>query len=129
MKTAKNLEEAEAIGGDFYEEVKTLVELIGLDDPSEGFDYNFGGDCHLVETAEDLKSIDTLVPLPDGSSCFSLFEKASVYDVCSETESQKFIQVVLISNNSGGATYFIPVDIAANCPTVQESIELTRVTS
>ena len=68
-------------------------------DPTEDFQFNLGGDFYMVETLADLKSISS-----NGET--SLFDGAIDLDVA-ELLTPELCMICIITNNSGGNTYFI----------------------
>jgi hypothetical protein len=68
------------------------------------FEEVFGGDIFLVEKQEDLLAI------PIASMDESLMEASDVFDIFKETES--YFMILLITNNTGGPTFFVPKKFA-----------------
>lgn len=122
----------ECANTDFKEEVELLISLwlgdtpIDSENTTESFDVYFGGGFYLVESLEDLKQIETMMPQPEQNRYLSLADNAAVFDVCEWTSSGKFVNVSLITNNSGGNTYLIPKSIAEQSPNVLTSIQLSH---
>lgn len=92
-----------------------------------------GGDAFVVETEEDLKQIDTLAGIDAAGSIVerlsdkavrsaNITETASDYDGAEYIANGKYVFIFLATNNAGGATYYIPREIADKHPTIAESI-------
>jgi hypothetical protein len=99
----------------FVENADSVADLM-----NKPLDEILGGGIFLVESEEDLKEVPTTIP------GISLFEKADSYDICEVTPDGLFVTIVLITNNSGGNTYMIPIELANTLPNVLRSIELTK---
>lgn len=90
--------------------------------PSLDFSYYFGGDFFIVETEEDFKSIRDAThfslplapPITERVGSFDIFEL-----ICEDS----FIHIFLASNNSGGDSYFVPIELANKFPFTAETVE------
>jgi len=76
------------------------IELFNAEelDAKEDFQFNLGGDFFMVETLDDLKEIS------DGRT--NLLEGPISLDIA-ELLTPELFMICLITNNSGGNTYFI----------------------
>lgn len=88
----------------------------------EDFLNDFGGFFYLVETEEDLKEIPTTVIINDKYS--NLKDSASAFDIF-ERLDDNFYHVLMVTNNSGGNTYIVPISIVENNPNALKSRDLT----
>lgn len=94
--------------------------------PADEFEDELGGGFYLCQTSEDLKEIrntkktNELVP-----QFASLATAADCYDVAEWLdEAQTFAAFLMIWNNAGGSTYFIPKSLMNE--NAYESIALTQ---
>jgi hypothetical protein len=92
-------------------------ELFPEEYENQTLDYLFGGEVFLVEEKEDLKQILTIMP------GVYLFDSNSAYDIYEVLPDKTYLMLCLITNNSGGNTYFIPYDLAMAWPTVRDSYQ------
>jgi hypothetical protein len=91
------------------------------------FMYYYGGDVYLIETEKDLKEIST--PLWEESVTdrfLNITETPAAFDSCSWLSTGDYVQIYLVTTNTGGPTYFIPKEIANNNLNVLRSIELSN---
>ena len=94
--------------------------------PDEDYEDEIGGGFYLCEKLEDLKEIKNTRKTNDLVPSFaSLATAADVYDYADWMgESQTFAAFLMIWNNAGGSTYFVPKTLMNNFAI--ESITLTQ---
>lgn len=90
------------------------------------FDYYLGGKPCIIEETADLSNLTLYEENPETGDWFNILEKPGVFDVVDELEGG-WIAFVIISNDSGGNTYFIPEWMKAHCENIQKSITLTYI--
>lgn len=103
------------------------------DEVAKDFNLYLGGQVKLVESFEDLKLVPTIeeskldkqLQLPDLQGWASILETASSYDLAEKLPEGDFIVMFIATNNAGGDSYFIPTDIADQCPNIELSIKIT----
>ena len=125
MIIAKNLKEAEdSFPTDLYELVKGRLEALAdeYEEPVEetlesSFESLYGGNYHYCNMVADVKDI------PSGVGDKSLAEVAGVFDVVVYVLDGAYLEVALMTNNSGGNSYFIPRAAVVAYPTIQETID------
>jgi len=102
-------------------------EFNDYDRENDTFEFLLGGNIFLIETVEDLKEIDTTVPRTDTQGYKSLYETSAIFDIAYYIgPNQEYAMIVLIVNNSGGPTFYIPKDIYTQCRYIDESIVRTK---
>ena len=87
------------------------TELVGLEDDVLFSEY-LGGQFHLVETDADLSEIPTM-------SGRSIREYPSGFDIMEKVGG--YWMICMMVSNSGGNTYFVPLEIADRYPTIGQS--------
>jgi len=123
------------VGGpiEVYEYIKSICD----NDPdmdTTDLENEFGGKIYLIETVEDLKSIYTcqeskLPKHEQHDMCggwASIVEIADSFDACEYIGNNKFVNILLCTNNAGGNTFIVPRVIADTCENISKSIELTN---
>jgi hypothetical protein len=86
----------------------------------------YGGNVHVIETLEDLKEIKTSIESEVNENDWaSIVETPAAFDACRQI-TKNFVEVYMTWNNDGGPSYFIPTEIAAQCPNVAESIKMSK---
>lgn len=86
------------------------------------YESDFGGHFFIIETVEELSKVPTTVE-KDGAF-LSAAETTAPYDVAEMVG--EYIMLVLITNNSGGNSYFIPEAVWQEVPYVQDCIRITN---
>ena len=116
---------------DVYRYLKELCDKVGV---NTELSREFGGEFMLVESADDLGQIGTLVEsvLPDNlaelGGWASILETPAVFDMCDFINEEKtYVAILLCTNNAGGTTYFVPADIARTCENIKASMTMTAV--
>jgi len=79
-----------------------IAQHISQDDCYEPFMWSLGGDVYVAETLSQVQAI------LESNHYFDIFEEIN----------DSWIMAVVINNNSGGPTYFIPVDLFQECKEV-----------
>jgi hypothetical protein len=111
----KNLEELKAADKNIYD---NICDCVFPSDVKSEFMLIFGGDVHVIETAEDLSQISVGgVSLTD--AVVEGFDVAEYVGTGAE-----YIMFVTINNNGGGPSYFIPKAVYDQNPNVEASLEL-----
>lgn len=115
MIVFKNLNELKKGPKPIYEDI---LECISPTDYKDPFLTSIGGDVHLVENLEDLSQISI-----NGTSLNDAVVQGfdAVEYVGTEDE---FIMCLIINNNAGGPSYFIPRAVYSVQPNVELSLEL-----
>lgn len=134
MQQFKNLEELKLAPMSIYGEMKTLMERIGeglnetgmltdvLNDDmiaSLPFMTYLGGDVFVVEDDEDLKEVSIYDDM-------SISELASAYDLAIILPKLDYAMFVVMTTDSGGATYFIPQEIYEDSPNILLSLIISN---
>jgi|GEM_PF-2655114 len=84
----------------------------------------FGGDIHIVESSKDLVEIS--LPSSWGADeDKNITQGAEVFDIARYCCKGKYAEILLITNNGGGNTYFIPYSVVKQCKNVHLSIRMT----
>jgi hypothetical protein len=122
-----------------YQYIKAMVDRCNQELPPEehvgkNLSNEFGGKFLLVEDIADLKKIYTSaeseLPVaeqdPDCGGWASIVEAPNSFDMCEWILDGGYVAVLLCSNNAGGTTFFVPEEIANNCPNLLASIDETR---
>jgi hypothetical protein len=87
----------------------------------------YGGYLNIVETIEDLKEIPTTHLVEDPEPRWAnILEEADSYDLCRWLEDGRWVEIMMCTTDAGGATYFVPREIALQVPNVISSIELSK---
>jgi len=125
MKVYKNFEELASGPKQVYN------YFLGLEDntPHNHLFMNwYGGDIHVVESIDDLEEIKIFGIVSEKSDLewASLNEIAGIFEICSYLPDKSYVNIFTATNDSGGPTYFIPAAIAEQCPTLLESIVLSK---
>jgi len=89
------------------------------------FDYYLGGKPCIIETYDDLSHLNLWEENPETEEWYTILEKPGDFDVIDEFH-EGWIAFVIISNNSGGNTYFVPTWMKDLCPNIQKSIDITN---
>ena len=92
MKVFTDIRALEDYNSFLADHLKKHIDRCDLD---QDFDYQFGGHVHVATTVEDAEKI---------------FKENEYYDIA-EDINDSWHMLVVINNNSGGPTYFIPRDI------------------
>lgn len=123
----KNLEETRKLLGEDHVITKYIeglnAECTSDEYDGECYDYCFGGHFYICDKPLDLEQVQTLLEDEDGRYK-TLFETAASFDVAEKVGD--YIAVALLTNNSGGNTYFITKEVQEAIPHVVDCIELTR---
>jgi hypothetical protein len=94
---------------------------------SEDIEADFGGGIFIVESAQELGEIETASWSEEHGRYFSLAEVAAVFDVAEWAEpGGEYAVFLLITNNAGGNTYFVPRHIAEANSNATDSILMTE---
>ena len=128
-------------GMKIYHNMKELVAeaplpiLLHLYDKNcdTNFEIWFGGNVYEIENEEDLKEITGwkeegwFQTLDQGPCSFDICDWLNLKQLrLKNLEKNKWVEIFLVTTNSGGPAYFIPGHIALKCPNVLKSIELTK---
>lgn len=111
MKVFKNLAELEAVG---LSSIAAVMRLIMDEDADALFMEAVGGDVFLLETLEELRDILYKFNPPLIVTPAHEWEESTLHqlDVVFEIDEAKdYWGFVTINNNSGGPTYFVPVQV------------------
>jgi len=92
MKTFQNLNQLDDYNSFLHDHI---AKHIAQDDRSEPFMWSIGGDVYVAETLSQVREI------LESNHYFDIFEEIN----------DSWIMAVVINNNSGGPTYFIPIDL------------------
>ncbi len=119
MKICKNLEDFNAIMPkavkDDYQEVLRSYPEWEFEHPEEKdklFESYLGGYVYLIESLDEIKEIETSKFHPTEDRFFNLSECSDIFDICERMPNNEFVQVVKITNDSGGDSYIIPRHLA-----------------
>jgi hypothetical protein len=85
----------------------------------------YGGDTCIIETEEELKEIPTTIAADDDSRWLNITEIPDSYDACRWIADGKYVEIYMATTDAGGPSYYVPKEIADNCPNVLESIRLS----
>ena len=103
-----------------------MMELVeefadGKDPRQASFTALFGGPAKVVERLADLGEILTLEERE--GRALSLLETASAsFDVAEWVCEGAFARFVIVDTDLGGSQFYVPGDVAAECPYVGQSI-------
>ena len=98
-----------------------MIDFIDID-----FQYYFGGEIYIIEVYKDLVNIESWSERGDYNYA-SILEEPTQFDICQYTEDKSFVILCMITNNSGGNTYFIPARFVKLCPNLEKTIELSTI--
>ena len=119
MKICKNLEDFNTIMPkvvkDDYQEVLRSYPEWEFEHPEEKdrlFESYLGGYVYLIESLDEIKEIETSKLHPTEDRFFNLSECSDIFDICEWMPNNEFVQVVKITNDSGGDSYIIPRHLA-----------------
>jgi len=104
-------------------------EQLALDqDNAEAEDLQnyFGGNVFLIQKTVDLKEIPLVSTLHDEHDTRTILDTPDSFDMCREILDGAFIEIMLMTNNGGGHTYYVPKSVADGTPNVRASVVLTR---
>jgi len=126
MKVYKDFNELKNGPSEVFEYIK------GLDDNYEIHNHSFmdwyGGNIHVIETKEDLREITIYGKFSESNpdEWETLADVAGCFEICEFLPTGTYVNIYTTTSDAGGPTYFIPFEIAIKCPTVLESIELSK---
>jgi len=124
MKIYRNFEELKSAPPEIYAYFVTMED--GKIHDKDFMDW-YGGDVHLIETEDDLKEIKTTIVSKDNPNEWaSILEKADSFDSCRILPHSLYVEVFNATTDAGGSSYFIPLKLANEYPTVIESINLSE---
>jgi hypothetical protein len=109
---------------------KYFLEMESHEPPVDERDFMeyYGGYVCVLEHAHELTEIPTTVEAIGENRWKSLAEVPDSFDACRWIADGKYVEVYMATTDAGGASYFIPLDIAAFNPNVQKSIEMSNET-
>jgi len=127
MKTFRTFNELEeAAPGDLADYIFHLERNSNITGEELFMDY-YGGDFNVVETVDDLKDIMTTHLIEDPEPRWAnILEEADSFDLCRWLPDGKWVEIMMCTTDTGGATYFVPRDLALQVPNVISSIELSK---
>lgn len=102
--------------------IKDILDNYGIED-SEEYEDELGGAFYVVESAEDLKEVKVL-ERDDNGGWNSLYYTEGSFDSAEFLANGKYAAFLMIWNNAGGNTYFIPKELCSKH--VLDSIALTQ---
>jgi len=133
MKICKNLEDFNAIMPkvvkDDYQEVLRSYpewEFEHSEEKDKLFESYLGGYVYLIESLDEIKEIETSKFHPTEDRFFNLSECSDIFDICEWMPNNEFVQVVKITNDSGGDSYIIPRHLALQHRFLIDSILATN---
>jgi len=106
---------------------KYVMDMESHEPPHDGvllMDY-YGGNFHILEFASEIDLIETSKESEDGLRWLTLTETDDTFDICRWVMDEKYVEVVMMTTNAGGYTYFVPSAIAKDCPNLMRSIGLS----
>ena len=108
--------------------ITTMNDQLGPDleaGEDEDFVTYFGGNLYLIEEYADLTEI--YLPWdPNIVKDATILDGAAEFDIAEWVCDNTYAQMMLITNNGGGNTYFVPRIIARTVPNIIESMKLTK---
>ena len=110
---------------DYIDEIVMSLEAECNVLPEDTFMDILGGDFYIVESPEDLKEIKTFHFGRTGEF-LTLAEASGAFDEMTKIGEDEYVTLLVITNNSGGNTYFIPIDIYNGSRFLIESYSLTN---
>jgi hypothetical protein len=110
MKEYKSIEEMADVPEDVWLAVSAL-------DVQDDFMENLGGNMFILETLDDLALVDVFNLDNPGAT---LASSVGQFDIAEELAGGEHIMFVMITSNTGGATYFVPKHLWTN--NVRESL-------
>lgn len=102
--------------------IKDILDNYGIKEFEE-YEDELGGAFYVVETAEDLKQIKVLEK-DDNGGWNSLYYTEGSFDSAEFLANGRYAAFLMIWNNAGGNTYFIPQEFCNKH--VLDSITLTQ---
>jgi hypothetical protein len=139
MNVIKNLNQLDTLTDDklkisLYREVLQLLDPDEVVKSDDLFDYALGGYILICEDEDDLKWIYTAkesdLPKEEQKEICggwaSIVETPDSFDVCEYFLDDKYVKIILCTNNSGGNVFIVPKELAQKEPNIQKSIELTQ---
>jgi hypothetical protein len=132
MKIYKNLEEFQSASDDVKAQFNVLFEnpddynLMLFDHPEDAptaFMNYLGGYIYVIESLDDIKQIDVDSYCEPENRFYNLSETSGVFDMCEWTKDHKFVQVMMVTSNSGGAIYLVPRHLALQHRYLLDSID------
>lgn len=119
MKICKNLEDfnaimPKAVKDDYQEVLRSYPEweFEHSEEKDKLFESYLGGYVYLIESLNEIKEIETSKFHPTEDRFFNLSECSDIFDICEWMPNNEFVQVVKITNDSGGDSYIIPRHLA-----------------
>ncbi len=85
-----------------------------------------GGSIYLLESLDEIGKIDTSIPHPVEDRWFTLSEVSDSFDICEWILDHQYVQVVMITSNTGGSTYIIPRNLAIQHRFLLDSLDKTN---
>lgn len=127
MKEYKTIEDLNSAPEEIQNEMQDMINSLPPEELEIGLlDTILGGNVFLVETVEDLTQIKTGNWSASDERYLDVTEAVFIPDVIEETPTGKYWLYVVITNNSGGSSYYIPREIFAMCENLMASSEASE---
>lgn len=129
MKIIKNLEELKHsevsyLFKELLESEKEYEEALlkTKENPETFFMEYLGGYIHILSSLDEVSKIDTGLYNDVEDRFFNLSELSDSFDICRWTEDRQFLEIMMVTSNSGGSIYFIPKQLALQHTYLMESL-------
>lgn len=132
MKIIKNLQELKTAKDEIKELFRDLLnsedeyreELLKNPNEAATFFMNYiGGYIYIIESLDEISQIDTGLYNDAEARYFNLSEVSDSFDICEWTEDKQFVEIMMVTSNSGGSIYLVPRALALQHVYLRESLE------